>query len=271
MHPLFATNRTYVLNVIQQPNRAKSGSLDTLTDPKPVDPPVILQLSTRASEERVLRSPVDMPESATFVVHAKLWAETRDEESLEGEPQFRREETIPSSSASSRRPSRDALALRQIQSQRQTPRSFAQPAGDESSEALPATLAFGTLVSHSLFLTDMEGDPGVFFVFSDLYVRMEGRFRLKFFLTDLQQSEESGVGGQCLATAISQPFTSYGWKQFPGMQREYPWMLNSLVSPNESLGASLQPGCWLLWLWLWLWFWLRLCTGCGAGALRRCR
>ncbi|KAI9204611.1 uncharacterized protein BJ171DRAFT_504808 [Polychytrium aggregatum] len=84
-------------------------------------------------------------------------------------------------------------------------------------------------------------------------------------------SEESGVGGQCLATAISQPFTSYGWKQFPGMQREYPWMLNSLVSPNESLGASLQPGCWLLWLWLWLWFWLRLCTGCGAGALRRCR
>lgn len=43
----------------------------------------------------------------------------------------------------------------------------------------------GALVSNAYALTDADGEPGVFFIFQDLSVRTEGRFRLKFILMDL--------------------------------------------------------------------------------------
>lgn len=43
----------------------------------------------------------------------------------------------------------------------------------------------GVVVSNGYQLLDTHGDPGIFFVFQDLSVRTEGRYRLKFLFIDL--------------------------------------------------------------------------------------
>ncbi|KAI9204625.1 velvet factor-domain-containing protein [Polychytrium aggregatum] len=249
-----------------------------------------------ANTALLVHSPHDLGESVKFIAHVKLWSLDGDvDHSLVPRPKSTKRGSA-SDTSSGIHPTSSSVAvtigppaappeaeghsssssLAPSTASGLGPERPAQPSTTEPSQeqrSVPLHLAmFGTLVSQAYFLSDMSDEQGVFFIFDQVCVRIEGRFRLKFVLNDLDQSITSGGRvSPALATTISQPFTSYGWKQFPGMQREYPWMLNSLVSPNESLGASLQPGCWLLWLWLWLWFWLRLCTGCGAGALRRCR
>lgn len=50
---------------------------------------------------------------------------------------------------------------------------------------MPMRNFLGALVSNAYQLTDANGEPGVFFIFQDLSVRTEGRFRLKFILMDL--------------------------------------------------------------------------------------
>lgn len=52
-------------------------------------------------------------------------------------------------------------------------------------EPLPIRNLMGGLVSNAYPLTDPDGEPGIFFIFQDLSVRTEGRFRLKFRLMDL--------------------------------------------------------------------------------------
>ncbi|KAJ3048352.1 hypothetical protein HK097_010647, partial [Rhizophlyctis rosea] len=44
---------------------------------------------------------------------------------------------------------------------------------------------FGSLVSSAHLLNDLNGERGAFFVFPDLCIRVEGRFRLAFMLSDL--------------------------------------------------------------------------------------
>ncbi|KAI9207095.1 velvet factor [Polychytrium aggregatum] len=44
---------------------------------------------------------------------------------------------------------------------------------------------FGNLVSQSYFLTGMNEERGVFFIFDQICLRVEGRYRLKFFLNDV--------------------------------------------------------------------------------------
>lgn len=45
----------------------------------------------------------------------------------------------------------------------------------------------GSVVSEAQKLIDVDGRLGVFFVFQDLSVRVEGTFRLRFSLIDLQE------------------------------------------------------------------------------------
>ncbi|KAI9208408.1 velvet factor [Polychytrium aggregatum] len=72
---------------------------------------------------------------------------------------------------------------------------------------------FGNLVSSAVFSKSAQNSmTGVFFVFSKLFIRVEGTYRLKFTLADL--------GDPCcpaLVTIQSEGFVSYGWKNFPAM------------------------------------------------------
>ncbi|KAI9201876.1 velvet factor-domain-containing protein [Polychytrium aggregatum] len=74
---------------------------------------------------------------------------------------------------------------------------------------------FGNLVSPSQFAQGLDHATGVFFIFSNLCIRMEGSFRLQFTLVDLQLPK-------VLASAMSDIFVSHSWRTFPGMTKITP-------------------------------------------------
>jgi hypothetical protein len=70
----------------------------------------------------------------------------------------------------------------------------------------------GTSVSSLYRLKDIDNSDGGFFVFGDLSVRIEGQFRLRFYLFEVQKADV------CFLQSItSDVFQVYSAKQFPGM------------------------------------------------------
>ncbi|KAI9825451.1 MAG: hypothetical protein M1832_001181 [Thelocarpon impressellum] len=82
-----------------------------------------------------------------------------------------------------------------------------RPAG-----SAPQTALAGTLVSSLHRLKDIDNSDGGFFVFGDLSVKIEGDFRLRFSLFEMLKSEVVHI-----KSVISEPFTVYAAKNFPGM------------------------------------------------------
>ncbi|PIA14014.1 hypothetical protein COEREDRAFT_23566, partial [Coemansia reversa NRRL 1564] len=70
----------------------------------------------------------------------------------------------------------------------------------------------GTMVSPLHTLRDMADTQGAYFVFSDLSVRMEGSFRLRFDLFEIK-----GATVYNRASVTSENFFVYSPKRFPGM------------------------------------------------------
>ncbi|KAF1830010.1 hypothetical protein BDW02DRAFT_573443 [Decorospora gaudefroyi] len=82
-------------------------------------------------------------------------------------------------------------------------------------------------------LNDLEGKPGFWFVLQDLSVRTEGTFRLKLRLFDISANNGTNATlqadggptqgkGPCLAHTLSDPFTVYSAKKFPGVIESTP-------------------------------------------------
>jgi hypothetical protein len=80
-------------------------------------------------------------------------------------------------------------------------------------------ILMGTLVSSVYHLHDVDGRPGHFFVFPDLSIRTEGQYRLKFSLMNVKISAQSMFGGNShvIHECLTDPFTAYTAKKFPGM------------------------------------------------------
>jgi hypothetical protein len=78
----------------------------------------------------------------------------------------------------------------------------------------------GTLVSSPFVGVDENGEEGCFFCFPDLSCRTHGKFKLKFVLMRIDwsngpaQSETMPI----IASAMSETFTVYTAKEFPGMR-----------------------------------------------------
>ncbi|ORY02909.1 hypothetical protein K493DRAFT_384992, partial [Basidiobolus meristosporus CBS 931.73] len=70
----------------------------------------------------------------------------------------------------------------------------------------------GTTVSSLYRLKDIDNSDGGFFVFPDVSVRLEGQFRLRFSLYEI-----NGTSVDYINDTVSDPFTVYAPKQFPGM------------------------------------------------------
>ncbi|KAJ3104823.1 hypothetical protein HDU96_008811 [Phlyctochytrium bullatum] len=76
-------------------------------------------------------------------------------------------------------------------------------------------LLVGTVFAEGQALTDLDGSKGgLFFVFSDLSIRVSGRFRIKFMLFDLQRTSPNSTA---YASAVSETFSVFHPKDFPGM------------------------------------------------------
>ncbi|KAI9204607.1 velvet factor-domain-containing protein [Polychytrium aggregatum] len=198
----------------------------------------------------LVHSPHDLGESVKFIAHVKLWSLDGDvDHSLVPRPKSTKRGSA-SDTSSGIHPTSSSVAvtigppaappeaeghsssssLAPSTASGLGPERPAQPSTTEPSQeqrSVPLHLAmFGTLVSQAYFLSDMSDEQGVFFIFDQVCVRIEGRFRLKFVLNDLDQSEIVNTGGAySLASVKSEPFIAYGWKQFPGMQLTTPLTL----------------------------------------------
>jgi hypothetical protein len=78
----------------------------------------------------------------------------------------------------------------------------------------------GSTLTAGYNLTDPEGQRGIYYVFYDLSVRVEGNFRLKFSLVDLSDGDTlvKTEKPQAIQTAVfSEPFVVLPQKTFPGM------------------------------------------------------
>ncbi|KJZ73757.1 hypothetical protein HIM_06875 [Hirsutella minnesotensis 3608] len=90
---------------------------------------------------------------------------------------------------------------------------------DETSnkdQELPSNYLVGSLVSSIHRLRDTDNVEGGFFVFGDLSVKREGRFRLRFTLYERDQST-STPSFYYVSELVTNVFTVFSTKLFPGM------------------------------------------------------
>jgi len=99
-------------------------------------------------------------------------------------------------------------------------------AGLGTAEELPvqpeekhARVMMGNIFANATYLEDENGVPGHFYIFPDLSIRVEGRYRLKFDLLRIvlpPGPPSSGVN-QVIAEVLSNTFVVFAAKKFPGM------------------------------------------------------
>lgn len=90
----------------------------------------------------------------------------------------------------------------------------------------------GSLVAVPFVAFDMQSQPGVFFIFNDLSIRMQGIYRLQFTLFEINPNTPVMPR---LATVQSEPFEAFPPKQFPGVSES-----TELTKHLARQGASLH-------------------------------
>ncbi len=124
--------------------------------------------------------------------------------------------------------------------------------GEQDNSAMPEDFRqqrrlMGTLVASPFVGLDQNGDEGCFFCFPDVSCRTPGTFRLKFNLVvhDPTRMRPGGLS-PIIATALSEVFTVYNAKDFPGMtastaltkRLKEQGCLISIKKGNEKSGTS---------------------------------
>ncbi|KAI8883094.1 hypothetical protein K501DRAFT_185244, partial [Backusella circina FSU 941] len=66
-------------------------------------------------------------------------------------------------------------------------------------------------------LYDLEGELGIFFVFHDISLRTEGRFRLRITLIDIGHTVNTTSTSKTITSVYTDPFVVYTAKKFPGV------------------------------------------------------
>ncbi|ORY91365.1 velvet factor [Syncephalastrum racemosum] len=110
--------------------------------------------------------------------------------------------------------------------------SFQEPAP-------PVRNLTGTLAVNAHQLLDEHDQPGVFFIFQDLSVRIEGTYRLRFLFIDLSAGEPLTMSARVLHEAVSDPFTVFTAKTFPGMTGQDSRQLLPIFSAYHTCRAAL--------------------------------
>jgi hypothetical protein len=125
--------------------------------------------------------------------------------------------------------------------------------GEQDNSAMPEDYRqqrrlMGTLVASPFVGVDENGEEGCFFCFPDLSCRTPGSFRLKFSLVviDPMAGLLPGKKFPIKAKDMSEVFTVYNAKDFPGMQASTPLTkrlkeqgcLISIKKGNEKTGGS---------------------------------
>jgi hypothetical protein len=176
------TQTDFKLVVRQQPERARMCGFGE-KDRRPIDPPPIVELIET-------NGPVSPTQRQTLVLQCTLWNEDGTEH-------------------------RNIIRT-----------TTGATAGLGSAEELPiqpeekhARVMMGNIFANATLLEDEEGKKGYFYIFPDLSIRVEGRYRLKFDLLRLVLPPGPPLLGsnQVAAECLSDIFVVFAAKKFPGM------------------------------------------------------
>ncbi|KAF1798857.1 velvet factor [Mucor lusitanicus] len=99
--------------------------------------------------------------------------------------------------------------------------------GKEQYSAVRMRNLAGATVASAEKLYDLEGNLGIFFIFQDISLRIEGVFKLEFSLVDIEEPPflhcvNTQSASPVLKTVETKPFTSYTPKNFPGVVQSTP-------------------------------------------------
>ncbi|KAI8880868.1 hypothetical protein K501DRAFT_254273 [Backusella circina FSU 941] len=183
-------NKRYKLIISQHPVRARCCGFGE-KDRRPIDPPPIIQLYIERSDGTLKNAIDDADNISLFVVQCDLFSEDgRESRNHVFNPSIAKGDT-----------SATVTSGRLM--------TFEDPS--------PTKTLMGSNVSSGYQLCDANNQMGIFFVFQDLSVRIEGRFRLRFLFTNLSAGDPLTMSTQVSDEVMSEPFTVYSAKNFPGM------------------------------------------------------
>ena len=180
------TNTGFKLIVRQQPERARMCGFGE-KDRRPIDPPPVVEL-----EETQPPSP---GQKQLLVVQCTLWNE-------DGTVQLNIIQTTTGA----------------------TPRLGTAQEFPVQPEGKHVRVVMGNIFANARYLSDENDVPGYFYIFPDLSIRVEGRYRLKFDLlrVGLPPDPDSPAINQVIAEVLSDIFTVYAAKKFPCMMASTP-------------------------------------------------
>ncbi|KAJ2697552.1 hypothetical protein H4218_003875 [Coemansia sp. IMI 209128] len=190
--------RSFRLLIVQQPVRARMcGSSDK--DWRPVSPPPVLKLELYDTEGHMV---IDDRFMQFLVIHTTLWTEDQSEELTVVE--------LPHNTNSKRI---SAAAKCRKRGVTQFGYMSTEPGRELENNLL------GDYSASSSIVEDVVGERGCYFVFPNLSIRLEGRYRLKFSLIKLPSMMDgyNAMGPAFLACEFTDPFDVYSIKTFPGM------------------------------------------------------
>ncbi|KAJ1747300.1 hypothetical protein LPJ79_005349 [Coemansia sp. RSA 1821] len=142
-----------------------------------------------------------------LVVHTTLWNENKEEELTVVELPHNSNSKRISAAAKSRK--RGVTQFGQLK---------VEPGLEIENNLL------GDHAATSMVVEDERGERGCFFVFPNLSIRLEGRYRLRFMLIKLPSMSDPQpmMVPKCLSTVFSDAFDVYSIKTFPGMIESTP-------------------------------------------------
>ncbi|KAJ1836217.1 hypothetical protein IWW55_000041 [Coemansia sp. RSA 2706] len=195
--------RAFRFTIVQQPIRARMcGSSDK--DWRPLSPPAVIKLELfDMNGNRVIENTF----MQHLVVHTTLWNESKEEELTVVELPHNTNSKRISAAAKSRK--RGVTQFGQL---------TLEPGLEIENNLL------GDASATSWVVEDEHGERGCFFVFPNLSIRLEGRYRLRFLLIKLPSmtDPQPTMVPKCLGTVFSEAFDVYSIKTFPGMIESTP-------------------------------------------------
>ncbi|KAJ2700794.1 hypothetical protein H4R19_005450 [Coemansia spiralis] len=195
--------RSFRFTIVQQPIRARMcGSSDK--DWRPLSPPVVLKLELFDQHGNQV---IDNAFMQHLIVHTTLWNEGKEEELTVVELPHNTNSKRISAAAKSRKRGVTHFANRTAE------------VGLEIENNL-----LGDYTASSSIVEDEHSVRGCFFVFSNLSIRLEGRYCLRFMLVKLPSMRDiyESMMPKPLATIYSDAFDVYSIKTFPGMIESTP-------------------------------------------------
>ncbi|KAI7856618.1 velvet factor-domain-containing protein [Circinella umbellata] len=223
--------REYRLEVIQQPSRARMCGFGD-KDRRPISPPPILKLLVRNQQGAILL-PQEI-DTSFFVVLCDCY----DETGANPANIILHSVTLPTSSATpSATPSSSSSSSsyrrqqqKHYQEQQQQQASSSTPSLSSSTTSSSGTInkktvkmknLVGSCIASPSKLYNEQQELGIYFVFHDLSLRSEGRFRLIFSLIDIGSSDYKILNTDSISHVLtatkSDAFTAFTAKNFPGV------------------------------------------------------